>query len=406
MHERSALILRVLGFAAATGLLAFALYFVFFRQAPPETPTETETPTSGTTGLPTAGESTGGSTGGEGAEGEGTGRLPPSQVANGGETLTNLLTSSAIVSPTITANGAVAYYDPADGRFYTIDSEGNVVSLSRTQFPEAESVVFSENANAAVIEFPDGSNVVYDFTTAKQVTLPSHWEEFSFTDDSTQIVSKSIGGDESNRALVITSIDGSGTDVIANLGSNDEKVDVNVSPNNTIVGFSRTGGAQNAFGRQELYLIGMDGEAAGTLTVDGSSFSGIWSPDGSHLLYSVADPSDAYRAALWYVDSEGDKGGGVRIKIGVKTTVDKCTFASTSLIYCAVPRDMTAGGGADSSSITSYDDVYAISLPSGRATLTAIPAVNTRMFDLSVSSDASLLYYTDSAGRLNYIRLQ
>lgn len=406
MHERSALILRVLAFAAATGLLALALYFVFFRQAPSEIPTETETPTGGTTGLPTAGESTGGSTAGEEDEGEGTGRLPPSQVANGGETLTNLLTSSAIVSPTVTASGAVAYYDPADGRFYTIDSEGNVVSLSRVQFPEAENVTFASDASAAVIEFPDGSNIVYDFTTAKQVTLPSHWEEFSFTDDSTQIVSKSIGGDESNRALVITSADGSGTDVIANLGNNDEKVDVNVSPSNTIVGFSRTGGAQNAFGRQELYLIGMDGEAAGTLTVDGSSFSGIWSPDGSNLLYSVADPSDAYRAALWYVDSEGDKGGGVRIKIGVKTTVDKCTFASTTLIYCAVPRDMTAGGGADSSSITSYDDVYAITLPSGRATLTAIPAVNTRMFDLSVSSDASLLYYTDSAGRLNYIRLQ
>lgn len=406
MHERNALILRILAFAAATGLLGLALYFVFFRQAPERTPTATETPTATNGGLPAAGESTGGGTDGEGAAGEGTGRLPPSQVANGGETFTNLLTSSGIISPTVTATGAVAYYDPADGRFYTIDSEGNVVSLSRTQFPEAESVVFSGDASAAVIEFPDGSNVVYDFTTAKQVTLPSHWESFSFTDDGTNIVSKSIGGDSSNRALVITSVDGSGTDVIANLGANDEKVDVNVSPSNTIVGFSRTGGVQNAFGRQEIYLIGMDGEAAGTLTVDGSSFAGIWSPDGANLLYSVADPSDTYKAALWYVDSEGDKSGGVRIKIGVKTTVDKCTFASTTLIYCAVPREMTAGGGADSSSITSYDDVYAISLPSGRATLTAIPAVDTRMFDLSVSSDASLLYYTDSAGRLNYIRLQ
>lgn len=406
MSERTTFILKLLAFFAATGLLAFALYFVFFRQesAPEDEVIEDTGTTSG--GLPTSGAlGDRGATNDVGDE-EDDGRLPPSEVADGGETFTNLLTNSRIVSPTVTSTGSVAYYDPTDGRFYTIDAEGNVVELSRTQFPQAETVVFADNATAAVIEFPDGSNVIYDFTAAKQVSLPNHWEEFSFSDDGSQVISKSVGSDESNRALVITSTDGSGTEVIANLGSNDEKVDVNVSPNNTIVGFSRTGGAMNAFGRQEIYLIGLDGEASGILIVDGSSFSGIWSPDGAHLLYSVADPSDDYRAALWYVDSRGDRKGDIRLKIGVKTTVDKCTFASTSAVYCAVPREMSAGAGSDSSSIDSYDDVYKISLPSGRATLTAIPAADTRMFNLRTSDDESMLYYTDSAGRLNYIRLK
>ncbi len=406
MSERTSFILKLLGFIAATSLLAFGLYFVFFRQEQPAIEEVDETDeTIG--GLPTSGP------GSERTPSDDTtddttesGRLPPSQIADGGETFTNLLTNSRIVSPTVTSSGSVAYYDPADGRFYTIDEEGNLVALSRTQFPQAETVVFADDASAAVLEFPDGSNVIYDFNAASQVTLPSHWEEFSFTEGGTQVVSKSIGSDASNRALVITSVDGSGTEVIAALGDNDNKVDVNVSPNNSIVGFARTGGASNAFGRQEIYLIGMDGEASGILIVDGSNFSGIWSPDGAHLLYSVADPSDGYRSALWYVDSRGDRKGDVRIKIGIKTSVEKCTFASTETIYCAVPRDMAPGGGSDISIVDSYDDVYSISLPSGRATLIAIPAADTKMFDLRVSDDGELLYYTDNSGRLNYIRLK
>ncbi|KKW30575.1 MAG: hypothetical protein UY72_C0008G0008 [Candidatus Uhrbacteria bacterium GW2011_GWD2_52_7] len=407
MSERTTFILKLLAILAATGLLGFALYFVFFRQEVPQADEVVDEGTQTVGGLPSSG--LGGDRTADNQDGtsqEDDGRLPPSEVADGGATFTNLLTSSRIVSPTVTATGAVAYYDPADGRFYTIDTEGNVVELSRTQFPQAESVVFADNATAAVIEFPDGSNVIYDFNAAKQVSLPNHWEEFSFTDDGSQVVGKSIGSDESNRALIITSTDGSGTEVIASLGNNDEKVDVNVSPSNTIVGFSRTGGVMNAFGRQEIYLIGLDGEASGVLIVDGSSFSGIWSPDGAHLLYSVANPSDDYRAALWYVDSQGDRKGDIRLNIGVKTTVDKCTFASTDTIYCAVPREMPAGGGSDSSSIDSYDDVYKISLPSGRATLIAIPAADTRMYNLRTSDDAGSLYYTDSSGRLNYIRLK
>ncbi|MCR4312335.1 MAG: hypothetical protein NUV56_03555 [Candidatus Uhrbacteria bacterium] len=407
MSERASFVLKLLAFLAATGLLAFGLYFVFFRQAAPVTVDEADTDTSTGGSLPTSGLGGANGTDGDGnSETDDDGRLPPSEVANGGETFTNLLTNTRIVSPTVTAGGSVAYYDPADGRFYTINSEGDVVALSRAQFPEAENVVFSNGASAAVIEFPDGSNVIYDFTSAQQVTLPNHWEEFSFTGDGTQVVGKSIGSDPANRALVITSTDGSSTEVIANLGENDGKIDVNVSPSNSIVGFSRTGGVENAFGRQEIYLIGMDGEATGILIVDGSSFSGIWSPDGGHLLYSVADPNDNYRAALWYVDSRGDRKGDVRMKIGIKTTVDKCTFASTDHIYCAVPREMSSGGGSDSRSNDSYDDVYVISTSSGRATLVAIPAADTRMFDLRLNEDDSLLYYTDGSGRLNYIRLE
>lgn len=407
MSDRLKHILKIIGFLGATSLLALALYGVFFKPKTPDVVVVNEDDDENVTSLPTSGQS--GDRGTKGTDDENDDeddRLPPSSVARGGETFTTLLTTSGVTSPTATADGSIAYYDPADGRFYIIDEDGNATMLSRTQFPEAENVVFADEATAAVIEFPDGSNVIYDFEAASQVTIPSHWEDFSFTDDGSAVVGKSIGVDPSNRALVVTSVDGSSTEVIASMGSNDDKVTVNVSPSDNIVGFSRTGDAQNAFGRQELYLIGMDGEAAGILIVDGSSFSAIWDPNGSHLLYSVADPSDSYRPALWYVDSRGDRRGDVRMKFGVKTTVEKCTFASETIIYCAVPREVPTGSGSDMENIDSPDDLYKIETSSGRATLAAIPAADTQMFSLSTSSDGSILYYADDSGRLSYIRLQ
>lgn len=397
--------LKVIGLIAVAGLMGLVLYLMIFGRGPAVTPSGTIEPTT-TGSLPTAGDGTPGS----GSTGTptpgGPGVLTPSPVADGGLTATTQLTTSGVSRPTITTNGSLAYYDPRDGKFYTIDANGKVVLLSQATFPSASNVTFSNHATSAVVEFPDGSNVVYDFTSGKQSTLPSHWEDFSFSNDSTSIAAKSIGTDSSNRALIVTSADGSNARSIAALGDNNDKVDVNWSPDGSVVGFSKTGITGNAFGQNEVYLIGPDGEAAGVLIVNGSNFKGLWSPNGANLMYSVADAGDDYRASLWYADSRGDRNGDTRLRISIKTTADKCTFASASLAYCAVPAEMQAGGGATGSAINSKDSLYSISFPSGRSTLVAVPDKTTDMQNLSVSEDGRKIYYTDSAGRLNFIQLK
>lgn len=407
MSERTKFILKVVLFIGVSVLIALALYFVFFRAVVPEEVPTGEVPEGGA--LPTAGVGAPGTTPGGVVPpgGEVPTKLPPSQVAKGGETFTTLLTNTSIQSPTATANGTMAYYDPADGKFYTIDENGNVVAMSQVSFPKADNVTFDAGATAAVIEFPDGSNVIYDFETAKQVTLPNHWEDFSFSGNGDQIAAKSIGTDESNRALVITNTDGTQTKVLAALGANDDKVTVNVSPSDNVLGFSDTGGSTSgSFGRHEMYLIGPDGSASGMLIVDGTSFKNIWAPDGKNLLYSVADPNNLYKAVLWYADSQGDRKGVARRKMGISTTVDKCTFTTNTTAYCAVPREMPPGGGSDSSAITSSDDLYKLNITTGNATLVATPAADTKMFSPSVSSDGANFFYTDASGRLNVIRLK
>lgn len=408
MSDRLKFILKVAGFILACVLIALAIYFVFFKKA---VTTITTTPGVTVGGvLPGAGTGAPGTTApGEVTPGEAPGdtQLPPSVIAKGGETFTTLLTNTSVKSPTVTASGTVAYYDPADGKFYTIDAKGNVVAMSQATFPQADTVTFDAGATSAVIEFPDGTNVIYDFDAAKQVTLPSHWEDFSFSGSGDSIAAKSIGTDSSNRALVVTNTDGSQTKVLASLGANDDKVSVSWSPDNTVLGFSATGGSTGGtFGRQEIYLIGPDGSASGMLIVDGTSFHNIWAPNGKNLLYSVADPGNGYKAALWYADSDGDRKGDARRKMAVSTLVSKCTFASDTTVYCGVPREMPAGGGSDVSTITASDDLYKINVATGNATLVAIPAADTKIFSPSISSDGANFFYADASGRLNIIRLQ
>ncbi len=405
MSEKQQIILKIAGLIFVALLMGLALYLMIFAGGPTIQPQTPQADTTGTGGnLPNAGPGTQGNKDGDDPT-DGTGALTPSKIARGGLTETTLLTTASIYKPTITATGQIAYYDPKDGKFYTIDDDGNVVPLSQGSFPFADNVVFANNAQAAVIEFPDGSNIVYDFLTGAQHTLPSHWEEFSFSEDGSEIATKSLGTDPSNRALIITSSDGSRAQAIAALGNNDNLVDIDWSPTGNVVGFSKTGSAGSAFGQNEIYLIGPDGEANGVLIVNGSNFKSTWSPDGANILYSVADAGDEYRASLWYGDAEGDRTGDTRLRIGLKTTVDKCVFASNSLAYCAVPLIMPSGGGSSSALVTSPDYLYSIAFPSGRTTLVAIPATETRMFNLTVSANGQELYYTDSSGRLNLLLL-
>ncbi len=407
LSDRAKVVLRLALFLGTTFLIAFAIYWFFFAAPPSVVNTDPAPGDEIVNGsLPGSSNATTG-TGGTTSTPEGSGRLPGSQIADGGKTITTQLTSSAITSPHLTADGTIAYYDPADGRFYTIDENGNAVALSLEQFPSAETVVFNNQASAAVIEFPDGSNVVYNFETAKQVTLPEHWEEFSFSADGTEIASKSIGTDPSNRALVITAADGSSTKVIAALGANDDKVTVSWSPASSIVGFSATGSVGNStFGQHQVYTIGEDGEAKGIITVNGTNHESIWSPSGKYILYSIADSSDDYRPSLWYVDAKGDRHGDTRIRLGLKTTVDRCAFFDESTVYCGVPTETPLGSGGNSEILDGPDYLYKFSVPSGTAELIAIPTVSTVIKNISINDGESILYYTDGRGKLNMIRLK
>lgn len=402
MSEQLKRILLIILFVVVAIGMAFALYWFFFRAAPEEEP-EAVVSEDGVVGLPEAGV-------GEPTlvtpEEEADG-LQVSKIARGGLTETTALTTGGVDAVSISSDGSgMNYYDDADGRFYRINEDGTVTLLSNQSFPEADSVVWADQGDKAVIEFPDGSNVVYNFETETQVTLPSHWEDFDFAPDGDEIIAKSMGVDPGNRWLVITSDDGTQTESIAALGTNADKVQVNWSPNDTVIAFSDTGTAQTGFGRKMIIPIGKNEENFKGLIVEGIEFESMWNPRGDQLLYSVSGGGNDYKPMLWVVDGSGDDMGDNRRSLGIETWVDKCTFTGNTVVICAVPQNLPANSGLQPElAADTFDYIYEIDISTGLSTLLAIPDSEQSISNITLSSDGSTLYYTDSFGVLYMIKL-
>lgn len=405
LSERTKKILLITGFLVSVAGIGAALYFIFLAPAIQPTPEVTEIPTE-VSGLPTA------SLGQPpiGAVEIGEEALPEAgEVARGGLTKATMLTTAAVANVALSEDGkSMNYYDQSDERFYTIGADGAVTKLSNKQFPEVKEATWNTDSDKAVIEFPDGSNIVYDFTNETQVTLPQHWEDFEFSPGRDQIIAKSMTTDSNSRMLIVSNSDGSQAKAVQALGDNADKVQVSPSPTDQIIAFSDTAGDQNGFGKKMILPIGKNQENFKGLTVDGLGFESLWSPRGDILLYSVYGPNSDYKPLLWVVDGTINSIGDDRRSVGLYTWVDKCVFAENDLIYCAVPQSLEANIGLQPSLAADIpDDVYKIDLSTGRSSLIARPSENITMENLQTSDDGSLLYFTSANnGRLGFIKLK
>jgi len=402
-------IFLILGFLAVVIFIGYLLWSFFFKGA--ITPT-TETPAAtgtieglpsadlggitgtdqtGTGGLPTTGGQVTPATGGTGTSTSGKGTIDNRAV--GGITKTQLVNETPSVGTTINKSGQVQYYDSTDGKFYKIDSNGKKTALSDKIFYSVNNVTWSSDSNKAVLEYPDGSNVLYNFDTEKQVTLPAHWKDFSFSPDSDKLISKSMGIDSDNRYLVVSNDDGSEAKTVEKFGNNDATTYATWSPNNQIVAMYTEGVDAN---RQEVYFIGLNDENFKSTVIEGRGLEYQWSTEGDKLLYSVYNTNDNSNPRLWIVDSTSDTIGENRKSFSLQTWASKCTFASDTEIYCAVPNSLPEGAGlfpelADQT----QDSLYKIDLTTGTQKLIAIPDGSYNISQVMVTDDQSSLYFTD-----------
>ena len=301
------------------------------------------------------------------------------------------------------------YYNKADGKFYQIDKDGNKRLLSDKTFYNVDKVNWSPNKDKAILEYPDGFKIMYDFQKQKQYTLPKNWQEFSWRRDGQQIAFKSLSKYPENNWLAIANPDGTGAQPIEPMGENADKVVVSWSPNNQVIAFSATG-QPRGFNQQEIFLIGLHGENFKSLIVDGRGFEPQWSPIGDKIAYSVYNPDSGYRPTLYIVNAQGDEIGTNHINTGLNTWAHKCTFNSSgSYLYCAVPRNLPEGSGMMTELTgTTEDDFFRIDTRTGEVYFLAEGAMGSydveKMF---LSPDESLLYFIDKyTRRLRYIRLK
>ncbi|MFH1822200.1 MAG: WD40 repeat domain-containing protein, partial [Patescibacteria group bacterium] len=323
-------ILLIVGFITIVLILGYTLYLFFFKPTAPTPQTPESISTTTSTGLPVSPAGTGQiitPTGSEKLPGETTKIIPEiSQKANGGLTQTTTLNNLPSLSPTLSSNGAsLQYYNLADGKFYQINQDGKITALSDKTFYNVENITWSPNKNKAILEYPDGSNIVYDFMADKQVTLPKHWEEFDFSPNGDQLVLKSIGLDEGNRWLAVSNEDGSKSRIIEALGDKDETVYPSWSPNNQIIAMYTEG---IDFDRQEVFFVGLNNENFKSTVIEGRGFEPLWSTKGDKLIYSVYTSSNDLKPMLWLVNAQGEAIGSDRKNLKVETWASKCTFNS------------------------------------------------------------------------------
>lgn len=408
MSERIKRILLIVVFVLIVIIAGWAIWWFFFRPvfspaAPPPTLPIVETPS---TGLPAAlpiepRVPTGTKTD--------TASAPsPSAIAAGGITAVQSLGASPVLAPARAADGnTIQYYNRQDGKFYRLLPDGTIELLSDRVFFNVSAVTWSANNQQAILEYPDGSNITYNFDKKQQITLPQHWQQFNFSPESDNIAFLSVGIDTDSRWLAISSPDGSGSKAIEPLGDNADKVQVAWSPNNQIIAFSRTGSPQNP-NEQEILPIGMHGENFRSLIVNGLGFRGMWAPNGKQLLYSASSGSDGWKPQLWVVDASPDKIGANKTPLGLNTWVDKCTFANDTTIYCAVPTNLPTGAGLYPAAVMNTPDhIWKINLATGQRQMIAIPTEDYTIDNLVVSKDEKYLYLTDKiSGQLYSINLR
>ena len=392
---------------AVAGGIAFALYYFFFRVPPTgvNAPTGNENVNGGGLTPSINGETTPGVNAPTGIPGV----TVPTPIAQGGLTVVTPLSTTAATSPSLTTSGALNYYSRADGKFYRVNPDGTTTSLSNKAFYNVDTAKFDPSGNKAILEYPDGSNIFYDFTTNRQVTLPQHWEAFDFSPQGDQIVAKSMGVDPAARFLIVANPDGSAAQAVQELGDNGDKVQVAWSPNNQIIGTATTGQSYG-LDRQEVYFIGKNQENFKSMIVEGlgTTFEPHWAPSGNQLLYSVAGSISDWKPELWVVDAVGDDIGKNRHSLHINTWADKCAFSGDQTLYCAVPNDMPRGAGLQPSvEDTTPDTIYKINLSTGLQTKVADPEGGHTVGTMMVAPDGSKLYFTDKAGSiLNQIQLK
>lgn len=400
-------ILLILLFAIIVIGAGFAIYFFFFRGPAEETPVArvdgdgvpiTELPEAGVGELPT------------GEEGVRPTELEiASPIAIGGLTQVDTITPvTAVRNAVLSGDGqGVNFYDPNSGQFNKVLADGTIVTLSDEIFYNVDDITWSRDGNNAILEYPDGSNVAYDFQTKEQITLPKHWEDFDFSPQGDRIVAKSMGLDPENRWLIVSDRDGSNAEAIEPLGNNADKVQVSWSPNNQIIATSRTGQPMG-INQQQVLLVGKNHENFPGLVVEGWGFDYEWSPTGDRMMYNVYNMDSGYNPTLWIVDASGGNTGLNRRYLKVNTWADKCSFYDNSTIYCAVPDYLPEGAGLQPELANDIPDtIYKIDTATGKKTVVGKPEDASTIKQLSISNDGKYLFYIDQlTGRLNKMQLK
>lgn len=315
-------ILLSLALLAAAAAIGYGLYWVFFRNSVPDP----DQPPGGSGGgqFPT-------STAGGGATAPtGTGRFPV-EPADGLGPFVGDGAIGGIVGAVPSGEGGLRYYDEVRQQFVNLASDGSITPLSPDRFFGVSNVTWAPGKSKAIVQYPDGSNVLYDFATQQQATLPRAMTNFSFDPSGERLASLYLGSSREEQWLVVSNDDGSQIQLVEPVGGKAQNFMASWSPAGQIVGlFAEAIDGQ----RQQVVPIGRNGENFRSFIAPGRGFTAEWSPSGERVLFSVFNESTQGRPTLYIANGTADSFGTDSISLDLSTSADHCAF-SVSSVYCA-----------------------------------------------------------------------
>jgi len=413
MSDRAKRIIFIIAFILVTITLGYLLYYLFLRPVPTTPPANGNINEAAVNGLPQANININKpvyiNVNGQLVPAENINTNQPSTIsstAKGGLTETTTLVNKQTAGATLAGNGKdLLYYDKDEGKFYKIDANGKATLLTNKVFYNVDTITWAPSKEKVVLEYPDGSNILFNFTTDKQITLPKQWKDFSFSPDSSQIALKNWTADKEDRYLMVAKDDGSSPQRTEFLNEKDTPVHVDWSPNDQVVA---TYNSPLDAERQYLYFLGKNQERFPATIIEGWDYRSAWSPDGERLLYSVYNGQSNLNPMLWIVNGKGENMATNRVPLYLQTWADKCTFADSNVIYCAVPKSLQRGSGIIPTVADSVaDDFYKIDLRTYSKTLIATTDQSYNAQDLTVTEDGKYLYFTNkNTGNLEQIKLK
>jgi hypothetical protein len=332
---------------------------------------------------------------------------PVSDKALGGLTVAKTVIDKVVQDIVPVQDGkSFNYYDKRDDKFYRLLANGTVEELSDKQFFNVEKATWSPTADKAILEYPDGSNIYYDFSQNKQATLPAQMTEFNFSTSGENLGFKWESKFPNDDWLGVAKPDGTDIKFVEPMNNAASDVQVAWSSNNQIIAFYREGAGQN---KSEIYFIGQNGENFKSLIVNGRAFEGQWLDDGKNVLYQIYNDASGSRPSLWLTRADGNNVGMNNNSLGIQTWLDKCAVSGASA-YCAVPEYLPEGAAYVPEIADDIpDQFYKIDLSTGAKTLLAKPVGDKSQYSASqvmVSSDNSILYFVDkTTGKLYSINL-
>lgn len=329
------------------------------------------------------------------------------EIANGGLTKSDVLVDKKV--DLVNFNGSkneIIYYDKQKQGFFNISENGEIQRLSDNKFISVQKASWSANGDKAMLTYPDGNNILYDFEKDRQIaTLPDNMKDFAFSSVGENISAKWTDDRQEFNYITTSEANGANIKFIEPMGDQADDVQNVWTPDNEIVATYRKyyGGD-----RQEVFFINPTGKNLKSLVVDGRGFQPEWNPKGDKVVYSVFSGKSDFTPVLWVANGQSSKLGYGKRYLDVNTWIEKCDFSKDKdeIMYCAVPDYLPEGSGwyPELAEGIPYS-IYKINIYNGRKEVIAKPIIDRRRVSIDkiyVDKGDNKIYYTDESNGYLY----